>query len=1806
MERVSVVEPETGDADATSTFRSETLRRTLERLNEMDADAADWDEIPAFLMAVQQLADAKLAEQSQSRESLQVALDELQTMSSELFPYFRMESALHWTAERSPTEDIMAVTEQVSILTADLRTYATLESLPRAATSDESRARHERIDALGRSIEESFARIDAVLGAHDDAPQPDDPDSAPETDQTPDEPEPQPGVAVDTVPDDETHATTDSEPTLHPEDEIGTATTTPVTAPAQPETDTRTIQRDDGELAAMPQPPTEPPAMDPAARSGSNPIPTTPSPSWAEITSATRAAEHIGGEDNREVWEAFALALIAEHDLPGAYWVMRWIESAFERTDGSFNIPIPPWLIAAAWGAQWVSTDSDRFVPDLFSIVDHHTIDSSIDAQVLMAFATAVCPALVSPHSGLGTWLDLPQGQLIGRFAGLDALRESLREFTRNGIILRPELLRGAIGREEHDASIRGCASAIRSWLEQSRARRLNYAPATDVWRALVQRGELELLLQPAARDDRACVDTLSDEIVRWRDSRFIDNLIETTHRRQPNRRGRTRPIEGAARHDLARNITEACDLASMWCTLVHEKRQRDEYGVDWLSLQAQELRSTVQQTSTDVDRDLETLLDPSAPAPQHAAAAVLTTAIQRLRTIIDSNSETVATGPWNALVRESNDLTSALCQRLLWLPEIGEADGTRNSPGYLRSVAHMLRETVRVPRSLGAASDGWIERGSFRHGQTVLAALVSEPDIAQLQRHFDTTLGGMREALSRRIVTVQGMIDQAAVDGALLEGDRVEYSAELVAIPVDEMLDFAAPFGRLDTIASGIQQARDLRLAHLRDEWPRQRAAMEQLPIDTAVREAFFQRVDTALNTMNIRVVDEYLAQARRAASGSALDESMTESTNSADDLKQFLTTRNDIALSLERLSLRSIQKGATDGKRLAPAIDFHGISARRLAEAAQGIGAWSELKRTPRAAEPDVTQWIQHILTFLGFSLQGGDSPIHVERRTTDSIHLRVRMSASDLAKPIPQFGSQSNNVYDVVCLWGRPGADMIGARLGEMGLTSHPVVAIYLGRLTRNQRPSIAGMARGRNLELAVLDELLLLYLAQRRDARLPAFLRCALPFAFVNPYTPVGDVPAEMFFGRQELVQELQQPRGTNLIYGGRQLGKSALLKRVQREFHRPEREQYAWITDLKGQYDPTRGTEVIWRLLRDRFRELKLFPAQSNPERSESIVAAIRTAMDQVPGRRIIVMFDEADEFLDEEARSGFRQISQLRQLMVDSDRRFRVIFTGLHDVQRFQAIPNQPLAQFGAAVCLGPLEPDAAYDLVTRPLRTLGYQFEHPDAVLRILSYTNYHPGLIQLFCQKLLNDRAKSTDQRMPPFTITQNDVDTVYRDPEVQRGVRDRFAWTLALDRRYQAVAWSMIVDQVAVRDSYARKYHPADALSLARDWWPRGFEGLSGQEFRVLLDEMCGLNVLLRDADGTYLLRSPNVVRLMGSESDIESDLLELSDQPAPRPVDMDSYHPPLSDTGQMYSPLTALESRALVAQQSGISLVLASDALGGSRIPTALSQLAPDVLRPFVMSWMSDIRTLADGHAFEQWLDDRTREHPQVVAVYPLSGHTADRMVEMIRRAKSFTQRRQRARDRWVRIIFFLAPDAAWTWYGIDVDVRADLTNAESPGISPRLWSENGIRQRLERHGTIALNDRCALTLRATGGWPTLLDAFLEQSGSDIDEERAAAFEARLDDSQSSIHQEFRSQLELTSGSFVPMALDALVALDEQVVPLSFFTPEMLGLHDDVTLDDCQRILAFLETLRCLRVSDDTIVIDPIVHRILASR
>ncbi|MEW2132469.1 hypothetical protein [Streptomyces sp. NPDC005435] len=602
------------------------------------------------------------------------------------------------------------------------------------------------------------------------------------------------------------------------------------------------------------------------------------------------------------------------------------------------------------------------------------------------------------------------------------------------------------------------------------------------------------------------------------------------------------------------------------------------------------------------------------------------------------------------------------------------------------------------------------------------------------------------------------------------------------------------------------------------------------------------------------------------------------------------------------------------------------------QLTEAAElGLKSWKALcTRHGRNSE-----WQQHlprVLRLLG--LEPNSQPV-VETRTQGVRRFKVRARVAERTGYVAALGSQATS-YTIQLIWEEQRANGPLAHLEDADVDANLV--LYLHPLGIEGRRRLADASRSGAQQALVVDPAVVGWMAARAPGSFRAMQRVTLPWAAYNPYTPfvAGLVPAEVFYGRDEEMREVMDPRGGLFLYGGRQLGKSALLRRVAKIFPRRSDDYVAVYLDLlKAEIGQAEAPDKIWSMLADELRRRGVFGnrrvEQAGPDH---IARRLGEWLDEDASRRLLVLADEADAFLTADSRrtfkaggeSTFPNVKRFQHLMEHSDRRFKIVFAGLHQVQRFGALSNVSTAHGGPDVLVGPLKQQAALKLVTEPMAALGYVFERPELVWRILAITNYQANLVQIFCSELvrtLHSRPYVITGRA--MAITDGDVQEVAASETLRRRIAERLRFTINLEDRYRVLA--LVIALRSLGDGYRGGYSAKELLDLARDAWPAGFEECGVQQAEIYLTEMVGLGLLIRLGDRAgFAVRSPNVVNMLGTREELE---LELHETEFGLPYD---YNPRAArrvlgrdgSTGvQRYSPLT--EGQLHEAAQPGVSVV-----------------------------------------------------------------------------------------------------------------------------------------------------------------------------------------------------------------------------------------------------------------------------------------
>ncbi|MGQ9823337.1 MAG: AAA family ATPase, partial [Thermogutta sp.] len=757
------------------------------------------------------------------------------------------------------------------------------------------------------------------------------------------------------------------------------------------------------------------------------------------------------------------------------------------------------------------------------------------------------------------------------------------------------------------------------------------------------------------------------------------------------------------------------------------------------------------------------------------------------------------------------------------------------------------------------------------------------KPEAAEgIERLRNQRLTECRDALRRDVAETQQAVEDAVAFGLLGEEERSSLAdtVDVVEMNIETALTFDDWHRQLREVRDQIQSRREAGIEEVRRR-------MHESRIDTG--HPAYRRIAQALENRDVLTANEYIDMAVRG-------DRLPEPREARDTLNEFLGIYPTLEGHIERVSDHRIVNDVRECRSIGP-VSLRRVPGAQAQQAADMLDAWFTAKRLKRMDKDGAAKVLLGLgLTVLSVEVEQAGGRTWLEVRT-DAIRDRELC-------PVPAYGSLAHGRYKVLCVWDRPAEEDLVSAVGT-GPYGTPVVVFHFGRLTQQRRRDLARLCRERQRGFIVVDDMLLIYLCGERGSRLPVLFDCALPFTFQTPYTTTaGLVPPEMFYGRQLDRESIIDPLGTCFIYGGRQLGKTALLRQVEREFHDPERGRLALWLDLKAEgIGSGRIIDDVWSLLAGRLKDFGVLPSQLPAHVSPGrMLEQIEEWLKADDRRRILLLLDEADRFLESDGEEAsphpFSRVEMLKGLMDRTDRHFKVVFAGLHDVQRTSRQVNQPLApgHCGDPLCIGPLinngEWREARALIERPLAAIGYRFESPDLVTRILSQTNYYPSLIQLYCSHLLKHlqgpHAVAFDSRCsPPYVITSRHVEEAYHSQELRRAVRDRFDLTLNLDRRYRVFALTVaLYSQPGEGARSANGFTAAWVREQALTFWPRGFRtSTSEAAFQVLLDEMVGLGVLRKVTETSYALRSPNVASLIGTVETIQRELESCESWPDP---------------------------------------------------------------------------------------------------------------------------------------------------------------------------------------------------------------------------------------------------------------------------------------------------------------------------------
>jgi len=1362
----------------------------------------------------------------------------------------------------------------------------------------------------------------------------------------------------------------------------------------------------------------------------------------------------------RPVWH-----LLAAGQPALAYQAANWIEATHPGT----KVPPPDLLAAAALAEDLMLPDGplqaaligrfENLVPEDFVSDTPRTWHAAIN--LLLAAAT-LRPMVLAPSTGAATVAAYLHQD--GDYPALYALVQKLRSLSSRlmGFRIEPKVLRKARGEAAIRADLQSLQHTAEDWLSvQAPAYTIKFAAATSVWRRWLRPGgKIDALVAPVVHNRLQDADRVRELVAELSDVDHVTRLIHTTDRREEKRR-RGEDIHAGALEHLLRLVDEALKLPRQWLSLVELLGGREDRLRDLL----EEVHKALHENQAAVE---EELLRQPAHDPWRLVVGGQTQALRAvrgLRTLFDSASSLRDSEPQQVEV---------LSRSLLCVPElpVGE-DWTLEVSADV--ALNSLERVQFVPLEPLAALRDRAERGDFLGAEMIVNAGLTDIDGAPLRPERER----WKHVLQRDIAECQRAVEVGSAYGYLQEAERGQFESQLARwqAQLEELR-------RLDVVTAEIRGIR----ARVEDEREARKKEVRKDLHDIVLTEATGSgaaEVEKALDEGDIATARElvhWLQQGKPTPTD--LDEEAREG------FDQFFPAAMMALDSWLAEHKRDTVHAALEQGQAIPGLDSKRVDGARRKQAAKMFGAWSDMK----ARQEGEHSRLELLLTGLGLTVKELQRADRVSGR--EIWNLDADLIEDRHICPLPMYGSSAAGRYRVICVWGRPTEDDLLQWVGDAS-TTRPALLLFFGRMSEQRWRDLSRLAKAKRRSLLMLDETLLVYLCCAAGSRLRAWFDAASPFSYSLPYdATAGLVPPEMFYGRGTELDAVRGLNGRCFIYGGRQLGKTALLKRAEQSFHAPARGHYARWIDLRAEgIGVSVAPSEVWLTLHEKLRELGVLdpklpaPAPGKQQGAEAMIRAIREFLAANADRRVLLLLDEADRFFEQDGRNDFEETRRLKQLMDDTQRRFKVVFAGLHNVLRMTERPNHPLAHFGEPIEIGPLregeEVREAADLIRRPMAAAGFAFESKGLVIRILAQTNYYPSLIQLYCSHLLRHMLGQVSGRQrtsgPRYLVTDRDIEQVYSSDALRDEIRAKFRLTLQLDPRYEVLAYSMALDLLRGR------YTQGDGVSWqvirqtgALHWWADGFRDTSELDFRVLLDEMVGLGVLRKLPAGRYVLRNPNVLLLLGTQEEIQT-VLNKEREPAVE-FESSTFRPPLR--GAPGSPgrnaFTYQQLSRLLQRRNDVTIVTGTEAAGISRVAADLQDYLGNGSAPVVLEGCNDRQSF--GVALQEVLVDRPKDQVSVFVVPESVPWTSLWLEEAQQRLKSL-----RSESKFASLAFVAEPATLWRL----LDDDRTLESGDLPWMSLLQWSDAFLRHWLEeRQIQLDTDDRRLLT-RATGLWPALI-------------------------------------------------------------------------------------------------------------------
>ncbi|MFP3118998.1 hypothetical protein [Streptomyces sp. Iso 434] len=1199
---------------------------------------------------------------------------------------------------------------------------------------------------------------------------------------------------------------------------------------------------------------------------------------------------------------------------------------------------------------------------------------------------------------------------------------------------------------------------------------RLRFARATEIAKRWLspKSGLLGTLLTAVIDDDRERLPAVREIVERLSKQSELNNEIDRMDR--DHRPSSGKPLQGSGRQDLVHLVERSVGLAKEWCLTADGARRGERTDKNRAAKEISALRQLMLTRRDTVLAELEALA--GRPGPAAAAATAAHGSMSELFGLLAGGAEAHRSG------------TPFAPQTVLDIELLKVSDAVDERPGLERLL-------IAVDRSWQDALRERLDRDAFTAARSIVQlALLGALPAGGTASFDEATLAGVAERenargaeLRRKHDELVAELHRAQADGAATDDQDLRLQ-ELLAdartlLDDGERRDLIDVRRALDAVRTDLPKFR-------REATDRIRARLDALDITEDERSQVLRHLDTG-----------GLATAADLVYFLEIGEPVPEIEAGESHLTEFFPVVPDgLPRGIDSSLVALVRSGGRHAS--VPVLDYGSLSGDEARLAADALDEWRDMGAIEPKDRPNIKAKSKLLpaLKLLGYDAKSARpleelSPQRREYRFFEVTGVEVNGRAK-----VPAFGSQikeQGGNLRVLMVWGRPPAEVVMS-LASRDPSETSLLIAYFGTLGREARAELAA-ASDRLQPLLVVDDSALAYLAARGNRQVSTATRILLPFSGVNPYIREkrGRIGGEMFYGRDAERKSILDPRGTQIIFGGRGLGKSALLSDAGERFteQRPgyHHSVYVNLDQENIGKGSSFGPEALWSVLERELTDAEVLGRCSGRKAqtkniADKVRAGIREWAQEDSRRRLLILLDECDQFFEADA-PRFGLTKWLKGLGSDTKDRVKVVFAGLHSVQRFSKMasngPFSHLAQTPKVI--GPLAPQFAADLLVEPMRALGFEFSDVDVVNRVLGYCSYQPFLLQMFGHRLVEVMHRKRARRGaegPPYIVDAGDIEVVEADAGLRAGISAAFKDTLSLDHRYDVIA--NVLAYHARQLGLEVRLSDAELREECETWWKRGFEQLDTEGFRAYLSEMVGLGVLAPNHDGQgWHLRGPNALRMIGTSHEVEARLLRAEQECELGESTVLEGRPALSD-GRL-APLTITQLDDLLGERANQTrVVLGTVATGVTDVGDTLRAVAGRVA-----DWK--LPPIGRPSVFKQELVGGQHHERRVIisdfARYPVKPDTCRESVDLAESMLPVTPGVTRA------VVLVTDTGQLDLW-------RLLLTGEERTSASPVVLrrhdprSLRGWAQRVEDAEVFDSDERVERLYSVTGGWPFLVD------------------------------------------------------------------------------------------------------------------